>query len=111
MKHLIAFLFLSFALCAGAASPIVFKGDEAALEGIYVMELATRKCLKSYNAEKAFTPASVTKCLTAASAVRMLGNECRFNFKFLNHCSAVADGLYLMKHSEIQKNYHQLQIW
>lgn len=35
--------------------------------------------------------------------VRMLGNECRNNFKFLNHCSAVADGLDLMKYSEIQR--------
>lgn len=92
MKHLIAFLFLSFALCAGAASPIVFKGDEAALEGIYVMELATGKCLKSYNAEKAFTPASVTKCLTAASAVRMLGKDSPFTTAVTLH-GEIVDGV------------------
>lgn len=92
MKHLIAYLFLCFALCAGAASPIVFKGDEAAFEGIYVMELASGKCLKSYNAEKAFTPASVTKCLTAASAVRMLGKDSPFTTVVTLH-GEIADGV------------------
>ena len=51
-----------------AACPLKFPGSEVSRIGIYVENLSTGKIETAYNADMSFTPASVMKCITSATA-------------------------------------------
>ena len=72
----ICLFLLSFT--AGAASPFTFKGSEGALIGVYIADLKSGKTLAAYNSSKALVPASVQKCVTAASSQVLLKNVAPF---------------------------------
>ncbi len=63
----------SFATC-----PINVKGSEAMSMGVYIEELNTGKVLLEYESSKVFSPASVTKSFTSATALTSLPESFRF---------------------------------
>lgn len=77
-------LFTSIALAATLCLPISaenilnIEGGEATSVGIYVKELSSGKVLVDHNSELALTPASVTKALTSATALSVLGSDFHF---------------------------------
>lgn len=77
--YLVLLVFMLAGASLFGASPIVFKGHEAALQGICIRDLRTGKTTVAYNDAKVFIPASVMKCVTAASAIRLLDRN--FSFK------------------------------
>ena len=79
MKRTLITLYLCCAATfLNAAETLKFSGSDAALVGVYVVELASGKELAADNADKVFIPASVTKCVTAASAVKLLKSGSTF---------------------------------
>lgn len=79
MKKIISLIaLLALCRCAVFAQPISFKGSDAASIGIYIVELGSKKIVADYNSAKSFIPASVTKCVTSASAILSLSPEFRF---------------------------------
>lgn len=54
------------------AQPFSFPGSEGAFVGVYIENISTGKVVASYNKDKLFIPASITKCVTAAVAVAKL---------------------------------------
>lgn len=79
--NIIAILLLLVAVSGHAAAPVIFKGNEAALQGVCIRDLRTGKTTVAYNEAKVFIPASVMKCVTAASAFKLLNSN--FSFKTL----------------------------
>ena len=72
-RWLLAVLCLAIGFCtAYGQSPLVFPRSDNANIGIIVMDLSTGETVAEYNAERMLTPASITKCVTAA-AVEMAG--------------------------------------
>ncbi len=78
-KTIITSVVLSLTIIgAGATSPIKFKGEKHALTGILIRDLVTGHDVISYNADKAFSPASTMKLVTSASALSALGADYRY---------------------------------
>ncbi len=79
MKRILSLIALLACFCGSAsAQPLSFKGSEGASVGIYIAEIGSRKIVADYNSARTFIPASVTKCVTAASAMLTLSPEFRF---------------------------------
>lgn len=79
MKQIVFFIFtLIYAVYGWCAEPLTFKGSSAASIGIYISELATGRVVARHNDAKSFVPASVMKCITAASAQTMLDSGSPF---------------------------------
>ena len=57
------------------AEPFSFKGSQNASIGVYISEIKTGRCVAQYNSGKNFVPASVQKCVTAATSQMLLGDE------------------------------------
>lgn len=73
VRWLLAVLCLAIGCCtAYGQSPLIFPRSNNANVGIIVMDLSTGETVAEYNAERMLTPASITKCVTAA-AVEMAG--------------------------------------
>ncbi len=71
-------LAIAAASLVSAQCPLKIEGADAASIGIYVKDLTSGKVLVDYNSNQALTPASVTKALTSATALSMLGADFRF---------------------------------
>lgn len=54
------------------------EGEEATSVGIYVKDLSTGKVIVDHNSALTLTPASITKAVTSATALNMLGSDYRF---------------------------------
>jgi len=79
MKRNLTILFFALAaILSFAQARLGFDGEEHALVGIYVKNLATGKVIASNNEGVAMIPASVMKTVTAASALSILGPEFTF---------------------------------
>lgn len=76
MKKLVilAIAAVSISNLSGAELPGI---DDAASVGVYVKDLRNGKLLAEHQSSKAMTPASVMKCLTTATAMRLLGPDYR----------------------------------
>ena len=61
-----------------AADILNIDGEEATSVGIYIKDLTTGKVIVDHNASVALTPASVTKAVTTATALSILGPDYRF---------------------------------
>lgn len=57
--------------------PLEFKGNDAALIGVYIAPVRGGVCLE-YNADRQFLPASVMKVVTSAAAISRYGGEYRW---------------------------------
>lgn len=75
-----------------AAEPLDFPTSEAATIGIYIEDLKTGTVTRHYNADKVLTPASVMKCITAASAQIVLPADFRFTTTVTPMGTITADG-------------------
>lgn len=70
---------LAFAMPAFAyAQTLGITGEESTSIGIYIKDLHTGKVVVDHNAECNYVPASVTKTVTAASAMTLLSEDYRF---------------------------------
>ncbi len=81
MKHIIIAItaLLLLALPAGARTNILGIDDgDATTVGIYIKDLSDGKVLADHNSRLALTPASVTKSVTSATALMLLGPDFRF---------------------------------
>lgn len=71
---------LTLSLCGtlSAENILNIEGGDATSVGIYVKDLSSGKVLVDHNSELALTPASVTKALTSATALSVLGSDFHF---------------------------------
>ncbi len=79
MRFLGLFLFLCSYLCAVCADPFSFKGSGNSTIGVYVTDLHGSNVVAEFNSDRAMIPASVQKCVTAASAQLLLSSESSFS--------------------------------
>ncbi len=80
MKKIMLSVFAAIsALWAFASGPIVFKGSDAAVTGVYIAEIPTGKVTAAHNHRQVFIPASVMKTVTAAVAQWSLGEGAPFS--------------------------------
>lgn len=80
------------ALVSGAGEPLIFEGNKEAFFGIYIKSIDDGKLLADYNSAKALTPASVVKCVTAASAMLLLDDDSVFSTRV--YCDGeISDGV------------------
>ncbi len=68
-----------FAPTAAAQSILNIKGEATTSLGIYIKNLKTNKVVFETNASKALVPASITKALTSATALLLLGSDFSFS--------------------------------
>lgn len=81
MNHLIRIIGLMAVIASwmpASAGILDIDGEEATSVGIYIKDLQTGKIVVSHNAATALTPASVTKAVTTATALSLLGPDYRF---------------------------------
>lgn len=79
IRQTVAVIFtLICAVYGWCAEPLNFKGSSAASIGIYISELTTGKVVARHNDTKSFIPASVMKCVTAASVQTLLDTGSTF---------------------------------
>lgn len=80
MKRIFLFIAViaAFTGISSAANILDIEGGEATSVGIYIKSLSDGKVLVSENASVALTPASVTKAVTSATAVNLLGLDFTF---------------------------------
>ena len=73
----IILIFTSLLICvAGAGTDIREETNQfSGFSGILIKDLNTQEVLFSYNEDKLFTPASLTKIFTLLSALEILGEE------------------------------------
>lgn len=77
MKKLIILAIAAALISNLSAAPI--KGiDDAATVGVYIKDLRNGNIVAEHQSAAAMTPASVMKCLTTATAMKILGPEYRF---------------------------------
>lgn len=69
---------IAVVFAAFAANVLDIEGADATVVGVYIKDLATGKVMVDYNSQIAMTPASVTKAVTAATALATLGPDFRF---------------------------------
>ncbi len=75
---LLCILILFLSSIANAKSPLNIEGEEATSIGIYIANVKNGNVLLEYNSDKTFTPASIMKAVTTASALSTLGSEYQF---------------------------------
>lgn len=75
---LVASLALTATFGVRADNFLDIEGGEATSVGIYIRELNTGQVVVNHNAQLALTPASVTKAITSATALAMLGPDFQF---------------------------------
>lgn len=72
-------LFLTLTVAQAQVKNILdIEGGEATAVGIYIKSLADDRVIVNENASIALTPASVTKAVTTATALNLLGTDFRF---------------------------------
>lgn len=76
--YLLLTALLSLTTYSVAQTPLDFPGAATARIGIYIENLAGGKIETDYNACMSFTPASVMKCVTSATAQIVLNPDFRF---------------------------------
>ena len=76
--YLLLTALLSLTTYSVAQTPLDFPGAATARTGIYIENLASGKIETDYNACVPFTPASVMKCVTSATAQIVLKPDFRF---------------------------------
>ncbi len=86
-------LSLFFVLSMVAQEFFTQSGFESALVGYVICDVETGEILCQRNAQKALTPASVTKIVTTATALEMLGSDFRFETKLEYDGELTADGI------------------
>lgn len=72
------FLSIIISIKSVATCPINVKGSEAMSMGVYIEDIRTGKVLLDYESSKVFSPASVTKSFTTATALSLLPENFRF---------------------------------
>lgn len=77
-KTMLLIALLTLCRCMAFSQPLEFKGSEAASIGIYIVDLGSKRIVADYNSARTFIPASVTKCVTAASATLSLAPDFKF---------------------------------
>ncbi len=77
-RLLICAMVLTSLPCWGAESPLNVKGKEAMDVGIIITDISTGETLKEYQSVKVFTPASIMKSFTTATAASLLPMDFRF---------------------------------
>lgn len=79
MSRLVILLLAIILMPVGqVAAQVNFKGSDAASVGIYIAGISNGKVIASHNCKKVFIPASTMKCVTAATAQRLLPAEAPF---------------------------------
>lgn len=80
LQRLLSFWLLIATMATPAVADNFFDidGGEATSVGVYVKDLSSGKVIVDHNASVALTPASITKSLTTATALSMLGNDFTF---------------------------------
>ena len=63
---------------AWADNFLEIEGGESTAVGVYIKDIATGEVVVNHNASLALTPASVTKVITSASALSLLGPDFQF---------------------------------
>lgn len=83
MKKIVYLFFVAFVALlsnvAFASNILNLEGGEATSVGIYIKSLKDGKVIVDENAAVALTPASVTKAVTSATVLRLLGSDFCFN--------------------------------
>lgn len=69
---------LAFPFLSSASNVLDIEGGEETSVGIYIKSLETGQVVVNENASVALTPASVTKAVTSATALSLLGPDFRF---------------------------------
>lgn len=75
----------------------LLQGDEQlrnAAIGVHIVDVDTRRVVASYNAEKAFVPASVMKVVTAATVMKCYGSEKQM-FTTVSYTGSIVDSVLL----------------
>lgn len=78
----------------GDTIPLAIDGAEATSIGIYIKDLSSDEVVADYNAQLALTPASVTKAITTATALNILGTDYTFSTAVELTGSAGASGVW-----------------
>lgn len=78
LRCLAAALAIAAGCMAVAQARLGFDGEEYASVGIYIKNLSTGQVVAQNDARKALVPASVMKCVTAATALTQLGRSFQF---------------------------------
>ena len=95
MRIVVALLFFCFlSISAFGAKPrkVEYPVLESAHYGVLVKALGETKCVKAYQSNKSFTPASVMKLITTATALEKLGPDFRYMTK-LAYTGYIANGV------------------
>lgn len=71
MKYLVLTLWAMLSIHSALAQALGISGEEAASIGIYIKDISTGKIVRSENASKALTPASIQKALTSATVMSL----------------------------------------
>ena len=77
--NFITSLFLLIGISANANCPINVVGKDAMAMGVYIEEIETGNILVDYQSKRVYTPASVTKAFTTATALTTLSEDFKFN--------------------------------
>ena len=70
--------FLEIALFTNANCPINVIGKDAMAMGVFIQEIESGNTLIDYQSKRVYTPASVTKAFTTATALTTLSEDFRF---------------------------------
>lgn len=76
--RLTALIIALLAMLPANAGILGIDGEEATSVGIYIKDLGTGKVIAAQNASVALTPASVTKIVTTATALSLIGPDYHF---------------------------------
>ena len=77
-RYFILVFLLLIAVVTAHANILDIEDGEATLTGIYIKDLVTDSVLVDHNSAFALTPASITKCVTTATAMSILGPDFHF---------------------------------
>ncbi len=78
-RNILSSILLLFSCSVSVSSSIIgIENEDAASVGVYIADISEDNILMEYNGIKTFTPASILKAVTTASAISVLGTEYRF---------------------------------
>lgn len=81
-KYLLTFsVFIIKSIFAFSNCPLNVYGKDAMNAGIYVYDIELDSTIIEYQSKKVFTPASITKALTSATALTLLPDDFKFETK------------------------------
>lgn len=79
LRRLTLILLTVIASAGGHARGILgIDGEDATSVGIYIKDIRSGKVIVDHNSQMALTPASILKCVTTATALRLLGPDYTF---------------------------------